>query len=233
MSSKDRNHLYEKLSDKDFEMIKLEVELQEQRIINNESKQDKLRNFSIILWLAVLGVSLEGVNLEAKFIEPSKLILIGISFLVPISFMYLDAVYARWAQKLRSRRNYVTKFFNSEKFPSESKLETLPIFDFTGDLTVGDDPQTIYRGCIIVKLTRSVRLVFYGFQIFGSSVILGHLLAVTENNPLYYLMSLNVLWVAGLLYLLRYIKKRAMEKKSSADVLDEKADTISKPQEPN
>lgn len=220
------------LSDRDFELIKLEVELLEQRVFHLENLQYKLRQFSITIWLAVLGV---GLGIISKKVP--NLFLLIISGLIPILFMYLDARYARIAQNYRSRRNEITKFFNSESKTLKDRIEKnlkeigfptrFPILDLSGFLTVNKDSQTVYRRNILVKLTRSTRVIFYGFQLMGSSIVVSNFLFNEKNCELCYLIVLLPPLLLSILYLLRFSLKKKIHNNLTSDYdkeIDERSD---------
>lgn len=237
---KRRNHNTESkdnLSDRQFELIKLEIGLLQQRIAEQENLQYRLRQFSMTLWIVTLGVA-SGITGRG---DP-HLLLLTISILIPVLFMYLEARYASYAQKLRSRRNFIIIYFNLNfknsdvEDPNTSKglmndltLNKVPILDLTGDLTLKNDPQTVYRKNILVKLTRTIRLLFYGFQMLGSMILLSNLLADKYDCIAYYLLLLIVPFLIILLHVLRISKKNKIIKNLPKDYkksIDEHADAL-------
>lgn len=198
-----------------LELFKSEIELLESRIFHLENLQYRLRQFSITLWLAILGVGLGVIPNR----NPELSILV-VSGLIPILFMILDALYARAAQPFRSRRNEITHFINfkgDERFKENIKrnlknfclpFQKFPILDLSGYLTVNIDPQTIYRKSWLVKLTRTTRVIFYGFQVVGSSLGISIFLYNKFRNYAYCLIILFFPLVISFLHFLRHIKRR-------------------------
>ena len=228
---KRRDAKFFELSDRDFDLIKLEIELLERRIVQLEDLQYRLRQFSITLWLATLGFGL-GVTTQS-----TNIFLLAASSLIPALFMYQDAWHASAAQFHRSRINAIIQFLNSKDSRLKERIEEIldtigfpimfPIMDLTGHLTIGNDKQAIYRKSIIVKLTRTTRIVFYGFQLFGSSIVLSLYLVSNFRNDFYYLIILSTPLFAAVLYLIRLIKKKAIIRNLPADyekLIDEGAD---------
>ena len=187
------------LTDREFELLKLELQLSEQKVLHLENLQYRLRQFSLVLWIGALGL---GLGFSGKDGLP---IFQVISCFVPILFIFLDARYAMYAQNLRSRRNEITYQLNTSGLSSKK----LPIYDLTGDLTVNDDPQTIYRSSFIVKVTRDIRITFYGIQMLGSLFVISYTFSKGDNSSLWYL---SLLIIPATILLLMRIRNKKREK---------------------
>jgi ABC-type transport system involved in multi-copper enzyme maturation permease subunit len=226
------------LPKEDFDILKIEMGLLEQRIFHIENLQYKLRQFSITLWLATLGFAL-GITIKSS----ANYFLISVSCFIPILFMYMDAWFAGNTQELRSRRNEITLFLNFKnefiKDNIKKSYDSLgynydelkfPLFDLTGQLTSGDDAQTRYRKHIIVKLSRTHRVVFYSFQLIGSLVVLSNFLANMNSSNLYYLLILIFPVFLIILFSMRSALGKSISSKMPNNYnkkLDNKADKIS------
>jgi hypothetical protein len=210
------------LSPAQLEFLKLEIGLLEQRILHLENLQYRLRQFSMALWVATLGV---GLGLTSGAVASP--FLIAISGLVPTVFMYLDAWYATNAQSFRCRRNEITYFLNftpylaprtreqltDGKAASTREPDTFYVLDLVGDLTLKHSKAVAYRRSLVVKLTRTARLCFYGLQVLGSSVALGQHLATEYSSPSF--------WALGLLFPAAVVCLRVWRQYRKSRVLSE------------
>jgi hypothetical protein len=160
------------LTDKEFEILKLELGFIEQRIIHLENLQYRLRQFSMALWTLTLGAGF-GVTRQ----ENRNFFLISLSGSVPILFLFLDAWYARAAQRFRSRKNRIASILNANRSSrvgvqdcSSTEVRTngmsrdFLLLDLTDRKTSGSDSHGLFRESIWVKMTRTARLVFSDFK---------------------------------------------------------------------
>lgn len=58
------------------------------------------------------------------------------------------------------------------RLQSGAKFEHFKLFDMTASQRRKADPRAQYRERLLTKLTRTVRMTFYGFQLFGTSILL-------------------------------------------------------------
>ena len=177
-----------RLEDRQFEILKQEIGLLEGRIIHLEGLQYRLRQFSILLWSMILTVGF-GVT---KLLADADARLIAASLGVPLVFGFLDAWYARAAQRFRTRRVEIAEYFNS----TDDKPIVYPItlLDMMASQRRKEDPRARYRENLLTKLTRTVRVTFYGFQLFGSAVLLA-IFAASGYASRWYLLLVAVIVV--------------------------------------
>ena len=194
------------LEDREFELLKTELSLLEQRIIHHEGLQYRLRQFSVILWTLALGLGF-GVASE---LSKADMRLVAASGFIPLLFLYLDAWYARVAQRFRSRHLTIEEFVNSE-FASEdgevsaaSDLCKLVLLDLTGRSTRKGNASARYRENLLVKTTRTVRISFYGFQIVSTGILLVALATVGGHHYSYWIWGIVLLAAVPLLFLANY-----------------------------
>ena len=212
----------ESLKSREFEIIKLEMPLQEQRIAKLEDLQYKLRQFSVTVWALLLGIGLGAT----ESLVPRGAVL-GIALLVPGIFLFLDAIYASIAQNHRTRRDRLIEHLNSQLNESDH-ANHFPLLDLTGKLTTPDDPQALYRKSMLVKLTRTTRLYFYGVQLVAANVALSYALA-KGGGRLYYLSVPAMFVLLCSLVAARRIKKYKVQRSVPAGYtreIDDKADGI-------
>lgn len=215
--SKLKKSNFEKLTSTELDLLKFEVDILEQRILHLENLQYRLRQFSMALWITALGVGI-GVTTNAGV----NLLILGISGIIPMVFIILDAKYATHAQGFRSRRNEITYFLNTENYVRVSEREKKTTgnnsflkssdiiywFDFQGNLSLRDSKIHKYRSNLIVKLTRATRVGFYGFQMMISTIVISNYLACKEGHFSYYFILLIFPTFFGFLISLRYLKRR-------------------------
>jgi len=155
-----------RLSDRQFEVLKIELGLLNSRIIHLEGLQYRLRQFSILLWSLTLTVGF-GVTKLAE----ADARLIAASLCVPLVFGFLDAWYSRAAQRFRTRLLDIADYLNSTD--DKTRGTTVNLLDIMASQRREDDPRARYRENLLTKLTRTVRMTFYGFQLVGSAALLG------------------------------------------------------------
>lgn len=173
--------LINRLTDRQFEILKQELDLLEGRIIHLEGLQYRLRQFSIVLWSLTLTVGFGVTKLAEADIR-----LIAASLGVPLVFGFLDAWYARAAQRFRTRRMDIAQHFNSTY--DEASRPTLHLLDMMASQRRKDDPRARYRESLLTKLTRTVRVTFFGFQLSGSAALLGVFVASGYATKWYLLL---------------------------------------------
>ena len=158
--------LIERLTSRQFEILRQELSFLEARIIHLEGVQYRLRQFSILLWSMTLTVAFGVTQLAEADVR-----LVTASLGVPLVFGFLDAWYARAAQRFRTRRVDIAQHFNSTY--DEASAPTLHLLDMMATQRRDEDPRARYRESLLTKLTRTVRVTFFGFQLFGSAALLG------------------------------------------------------------
>ncbi len=211
------DHLSE-LTDRQLEIIKLELPLLEQRIVHLEGVQYHLRQFSVALWTLTLGVGL-GVSEVAE----SDVRLISASSLIPLVFLYLDAWYARAAQRFRTRRIEIADFINGNTDGGQDV--SLALLDFTASNLRQKDPKARYREHLAIKLTRTIRVFFYGFQISGTALLSTFLWASGQLEIAYFVLA----WSYVIPIVIAFIVRRSMQKtlkasNSAEDIFDRSRD---------
>jgi len=207
-----------KLTDRQLEMVKLEVELLEQRIIHLENIQYHLRQFSVALWTLALGVGL-GVSDVAQ----RDLRLLAASGLIPLVFLYLDAWYARAAQRFRTRRLEIAEYLNGggdgEGTASGLSITHLVLLDFTASKVRQTDPKARYREHIAVKATRTIRVFFYGFQLTGTVLLCTLLWVSGQSRFVYVALAWTYFLPLAAAFLVRGRMQKTLDATDSAEDL--------------
>lgn len=162
------------------------------RVIHLEGLQYRLRQFSIALWSLTLTVGF-GVTKLAE----ADARLIAASLCVPLVFGFMDAWYARAAQRFRTRIVDIAEYFNSSA--NETDAYTLYLLDLMASQKRANDPRARYRESLLTKLTRTVRVTFFGFQLIVSSALLAVFVVSGYASEKYILMVIVV--VVGLVAL--------------------------------
>jgi hypothetical protein len=211
------------LSDREFEVFKLELSMLAQRIAQLENLQYRLRQFSITLWALVMTV---GMGLPR--VGDRKAWIFALALLIPAIFLYLDAIYAVIAQSLRTRRDRLIERLNAK--PQDARVAGgIPLMDLTGRSTDWDDPQASYRRSLLVKLTRTTRLFFYGLQLVGACAALGAWLVEFSDSTAalgYSVAPGMILFLVGLVMarrMLRWARRRSLPSAYPRE-LDNRAD---------
>lgn len=195
----------EVLTDREFELLKVELGLLDQRVIHLEGLQYRLRQFAIILWTLILSVGFGVTKLTEVDVR-----LIAAGGLVPLLFLYIDAWYARSAQRFRARRHEIAFFINEgREMPSTGiKKPTtggIVLLDFTASLTRSGSPHALYKENLFVKLSRTVRVSFYGFQIVSTAVLLTFLVLSGKHHRGYLLAAVFMFLVVPLIFICKAI----------------------------
>ena len=195
------------LTERQFDILKHESQLLEARISHLESLQFRLRQFSIVLWSLALTVGF-GVTKLAE----AEVRLVAASLTIPLVFGFLDAWYARAAQRFRTRRLEIAEVLNgtgrgrdSSPCPGTQFL----FLDMMASRRREADPRARYREKLLTKLTRTVRMTFYSFQMCATALLLTVFVISVSANEWYLWLAVAVaLALASLIVLSRYTTRR-------------------------
>jgi hypothetical protein len=199
------------LTDREFDLLKAELSLLEQRIIHHEGLQYRLRQFSVILWTLALGLGFGVASELAK----ADIRLVAASAIVPLLFLYLDAWYARVAQRFRTRHLAIAAFVNRNVASDEVKnlsaddIRKIELLDLTAHSTRKDSASARYRENLVVKITRTVRISFYGFQIVSTGLLLVVLGALGDHHYGYWIWGVFLLAAVPFLFFVNYLVWRS------------------------
>ena len=166
-----------------LEFIKIEYQQLKSHNDFLEDAEWKVRQLSMTLWLASVGV---GLGLQG--ISPNNSYILLLSVLIPYFFLYMDARIGRWLNGHRIRLKQIELFVSDREFtvPSTGKKTsfaefcssldksyTFPALDFNGKVTSGDDVEYILAtGATFPHMTVGLRRIFYQSQILIAFTLL-------------------------------------------------------------
>jgi hypothetical protein len=208
------------------EFLKLEYGQLIQQVTHLENLEWRIRQTSITLWLASLAV---GLGFQGRAYDLNLLIA---SAIVPCIFLYFDARIYRWISFTKSRRKQV-EFFLSEKeyvLPSSGEkisfiefctdkegMYKFPVLDFSGRLTMGNDPHfLIETGATYPYMAVGLRRFFYYTQFIASLIFISQNLSTKYNNRLFWLLPLSSLVIHFTLLLASKIREKRIRKHAVA-----------------
>jgi hypothetical protein len=160
-----------------FGLLKLEINILNDRINHVISNLWQIRQISLTLWLAALGVGFGALSQGNK---PFPNILI-LSAFVPLLFLLIDARMTRWYFVFMMRDSEIQRFLGEQSYvlPStltpmsfdqslEEQILNFPVYDLTGDRTFGNDKYFRWNTKVRRSFIAATPLVFYGLQILAS-----------------------------------------------------------------
>lgn len=197
-----------------LEFLKLEYTHLQSHLEHLENAEWKVRQLSITLWLAALGV---GLGLEGT-IKNAVYILI-ISVFIPFLFLYIDARIGRWHSSHKARLRAIEAFVSSDEYTlpgtkaktsfaefclASDKSTLFPVLDFNGKKTLFNDEEFLFDSVATYPhMIVGVRRYFYFSQIIGALIIVSLQLYSLYNHiwyfafiaigPLFYFL---VLWLS-------------------------------------
>ncbi len=197
-----------------LEFLKLEYSHLQAHLEHLENAEWKVRQLSITLWLAAVGV---GLGLQGS-IENAIYILL-ISIFIPFLFLYIDARIGRWHSSHKARLRAIEAFVSGDEYTLPgTKVKTsfaefcsasgkgvfFPVLDFNGKKTLSNDEEFLIDSVATYPhMIVGVRRYFYFSQILGALIIVSLQLynlykdiwyfALIGIGPLFYLM---ILWLS-------------------------------------
>lgn len=162
-------------------MMKLELGLLETRILHLEAFQFRLRQFCLATWSLFLTVGLGLTSLATSAGGDVRVVAGSVG--IPMLFGFLDAWYARAAQRFRNRFEEIGEYANLERSEIACPIEPLEVLDYSGSSP--RTPLARYRTKMAVKVSRPIRMVFFGSQVFVSAGSVVALVVASGASPAY------------------------------------------------
>lgn len=207
-----------------LEFLKLEYQQLKTHNDNLEELEWKVRQLSITLWLASMGV---GLGLQG--VTANNIYFLIASTLIPYGFLYLDARVYRWISIHEGRMKQIELFVSGQEYtlPNTGKKTSFaefcsnlektydfPVLDFHGEMTCGADEEFIFRTTATSPhMVRGVRRYFYQFQIFGALLILSIQLYTVYQTA--WAFSVSVVGLVAYMLLVGYARHKERTLRSS------------------
>jgi hypothetical protein len=187
----------EHLSDKQLDLLKIEMEILTSKISSVVDTLWKVRTAAITLWSAVLSLGLGALS-QTK--EPVFILLV-LSCFLPILFIDIDARNNQWYRRLTNRESAIQQFINDPNFENSSLF---PIYDLAGKYTFKGNKQLAWEFSRMRNFVDPIPLTFYGSQLIFSSAI------CTIYAPIpwkYIFLPIALIVVSGLVLISQRVKR--------------------------
>ncbi len=160
-----------------LEILKHETSILTQKVNSVVDKIWKIRQISLTLWLAAIGIGLGAI----KEGNAQNANILAISVIIPVLFLIIDSRYNRRYRIFNIREKEIQKFLSQEEYilPSTNtkilfeeclKKEKFdfPIYDINGNQTFKDQGFYKWEKSLMKSYTDGIPLMFYGIQILTS-----------------------------------------------------------------
>jgi hypothetical protein len=203
-------------------LLKFEISIVDERLKHIISHLWKIRQFSMTLWLAAVGVGLGVVSDNQK----TNFSILTISIFVPMVFQFIDARLCQWFLASVLREKEIRRFISEKEYilpATNIKMSfndclkeesfSFPIYDLTGKLTFGNSKYFQWQTSLKRAIVMHTPLFFYGLQILASALFIGLEYNRITGFELWWLPPLIILSVFTMLYFIVNIRKRILEKR--------------------
>lgn len=219
VNTKNINRKKSEVLDKKLELLKIEITILNDRINHIVGYLWKVRQISLTLWLASLGVGFGALSNDNKH----NLNILILSTLVPLLFSYMDARLTRWYFRFKMRDAQIQSFLSQSEYvlPStqikmsfakslENQNLIFPVYDLTGIQTFGDDNYYRWNTKVVRAFIAATPLAFYGLQILVSVLFICFEYNKITDFKLWWAPPAFVLLLIIILYLIDKSKIRKL-----------------------
>lgn len=204
-----------------LDVLKLEISILNQRQASAVDRLWKIRQISLTLWLATIGV---GLGIVSKDGQPN-IAFLALSALIPVWFSIIDSRNHRWwilyvlrdiqIQKFLSTGDYILPA-TKEKISYHKSLEndelSFPIYDLIGNETFGNSKYIKWQRGMLMSYTSTVPFLLYGILILASVFFTSLQLSNKILPKLWWILPAITLLMLTSLYLYARLKEKNLRK---------------------